>query len=97
MLVSPTASAAVRAVGESEGEVGVDAVEDDLVRVGGGQRSQAGLAVGESSFIPPHPTLPSLGISIWMERGRQRNDSRADGEAGHVGVGVLDAGASRQA
>ena len=39
----------------------------------------AGLAVGESSAILLHPTLPAAGVSIGMQTGRQQNDSLADG------------------
>ena len=37
------------------------------------------IAVGESSVILLHPALPSVGVSIWMNRGCQQNDSLADG------------------
>ena len=37
------------------------------------------LAVGETSVILLHPPLPSVGVSIVMERERQQNDSLADG------------------
>ena len=44
------------------------------------QRLQAlvNLAVGETVILL-HPLLPSVGVSIWMERGCQQNDSLADG------------------
>ena len=37
------------------------------------------LAVGESSVILLRPPLPSVGVPIWTQRGRQQNDSLADG------------------
>ena len=36
------------------------------------------LAVGETVILL-HPPLPLVGVSIWMERGCQSNDSLADG------------------
>ena len=36
------------------------------------------LPVGETVILL-HPTLPSVRVSIWMERGCQQNDSLADG------------------
>ena len=39
---------------------------------------RADLAVGETVILL-HPHLPLLGIAIGMERGRQQNDSLADG------------------
>ena len=38
----------------------------------------AGIAVGETVILP-HPPLPAVGVSIGMERGRQQNNSLADG------------------
>ena len=35
-------------------------------------------AVGESVILL-HPPLPLLGVSMWMERERQKNDSLANG------------------
>ena len=35
-------------------------------------------AVGETAILR-HPLLASVGVSIWMWRGRQQNDSLADG------------------
>ena len=36
------------------------------------------LAVGETVILL-HSPLPSVGVSIWMERGCQQNDGLADG------------------
>ena len=38
----------------------------------------ASVAVGETVILL-HPPLPSVGVSIWMERERQQTDSLADG------------------
>ena len=38
----------------------------------------ASVAIGET-IILLHPPLPSVGVSIWMERERQQTDSLADG------------------
>ena len=38
----------------------------------------ARLAVGETVILL-HPIFPLVGVSIGMERGRQQNDSLADG------------------
>ena len=40
----------------------------------------ARLAVGETVILL-HPALPLAGASTWIERGRQQNDSLADGHA----------------
>ena len=45
------------------------------------------LAVGETVILL-HLPLPVAGVSIVMERGRQQNDSLADGY-GHQDVGVV--------
>ena len=39
---------------------------------------EALIAVGETVFLL-HPLLPLVGVSIWMERERQQNDSLANG------------------
>ena len=44
----------------------------------GTRGSEVFLAVGETVILL-HPPLPSVGVSIWMERGCQRNNSLADG------------------
>ena len=49
----------------------------------GGSRTGAStaaidLAVGEAVILL-HPPPPLVGVSIWMERERQQNDSLADG------------------
>ena len=36
------------------------------------------VAVGETVILP-HPTVPSVGVSTWIERGCQQSDSLADG------------------
>ena len=41
--------------------------------------NQANLAIGETSVILLHPPLPSVGVSIWMARGCQQNDSLVNG------------------
>ena len=43
-----------------------------------GDSSSVRLAVGETVFLLHHPP-PSVGVSIAIERGRQQNDSLADG------------------
>ena len=44
--------------------------------------ARAELAVGESSVILLLPAPPSVGVSIWTERGCQQNDrTLADGQA----------------
>ena len=39
----------------------------------------APVAVGETVICAAHPPLPLVGVSIWMGRGCQQNDSLADG------------------
>ena len=38
----------------------------------------AGTAVGEAAVLL-HPPLPSVGVSVWMERGCQRSDGTLAG------------------
>ena len=84
LIVSPTAAGvtsslwitATLAPTASPGNYTADVV----VKSGSVQLLVVKLAVGETAILP-HPPLPLVGLSIWMERGCQQNDRSLAGTA----------------